>query len=244
MATKTNEVEGVTYNFTVPNENKDDARARVIFRSYAWEPPTPDTAKTTGPKQGADGMSATLYLPANFAEEYGAKWENADIVTALLDRNMNGVGTSTAEWLDNALKQPLGGIVNTGKYGAGMTSFPGQFLQFLQGNPITPSFTFQLLPMNKKEADNIVKMIRDFKKVILPLYSGMVLRYPKIWSIGFHGINGPGFPEMEGYQNMALTNVKVSYGGGEQSALVFKDKNPVMISLTLSFQSIMHSFLQ
>ena len=41
---------------------------------------------------------------------------------------------------------------------------------------------------------------------------------------------------------MALINCNVGYGGSSQSALTFHDSNPVAITLTLTFQSIRHSY--
>lgn len=241
--TKSNATKGTDYKFLAPNENTTDCRARVKFQSYSWKSSPPALANSKGPVKGGGGMSATLYLPANFSEDYTAKWSVDDVVTALTQGGKDGKLASGVEALSKAAQTGFGGIVNSAKFATGMTEFPGKFLIFQQGDPIAPSFQFELLPMNAGEAGVIVNMIKDFKKTILPTFTGTVLEFPNIWSIGFSGINGPGFPGLDGYNDMVLTNVKVGYGGGEQSALVFHDKNPTIVTLSLSFMSIKHSYL-
>ena len=110
-------------------------------------------------------------------------------------------------------------------------------------------FTFDLLPRNSGEADAIVDIVSNFKSKILPTYgtgtgiSQFMLSFPDVWHIKFSGANGIGFPGMgDSYRDMALVSVNAAYGGGANSALTFHDGNPVIVTLSLSFKSIKHSY--
>jgi hypothetical protein len=235
-----------TYSFLSPNESTKDTRARVMFRSYTWTPAAADLVNTIATVKGVDATTIHLYLPANFTENYGTQWEDTDQVTALIAEGAGNVKASAWEATYTAFeKSGVAGIGNAFKFNKGVTAFPGKFLSFINGDPISPSFTFDLLPMNATEGTKIVNMVKYLKRTILPKFNtGGYLEYPNIWDIQFTGIKGLGHPDTpDHYSDMALIGVKIAYGGGEQSALIFKDGNPVNVTLTLDFKSIKHAFV-
>jgi hypothetical protein len=232
---------------------------RVTFISSNWSSAKPNLAQTKSLPTGTSSTT-TLYLPNGFSEKYAATWGETELVTALLKANLNmseGFGldatsakASAAESAQHALKASLGGIVNSAIYSTGETAFPGQFNVFQKSAPINMDFTFDLVPRNEPEARLIVNICSNFKDKILPTFgqgtnfiSQFMLQFPDVWTIRFNGINGVGFPGSAGmYPNMALTACNVSYGGGANSALIYHDGNPVIVTLHLSFTSIKHAY--
>lgn len=226
-----------------------DARTtgpRVTFSSFEWAGNRPKLTNTPQPPIKGNTSTTTLYLPSSFKENYSAKWNPEQLITAGADMTSAGLGASTGETIQaiggNA---GLGGIVNTGKYMTGVTAFPGEFLTFTMADPMNMSFNYDLVARNKPEAELIQKIVQNFKLKLLPKFTGIVLHFPDIWNIDFLNINGPGFPATVGsYKNLALVQCNVGYGGGAQSALSFSDGNPVIVTLELAFQSIKHSYIE
>ena len=229
--------------------NKDTSgkgsSARVTFKSYKWETAIPALAVTQRPLSGPSTSTTTLYLPGDFSEKYGASWGEEEM--ALLT---DGKKAGVVEALNSAAsKLELGGIMATAKYRTGSTQFPGLFMTFKQADPTQLSFNFDMLARNKSDSSAIQQIIANFKTKLLPEFTGVILKYPDIWGIYFTGINGPGFP-FDGnekgvgrYMDMALVGCDVSYSGGQQSALVFSDKNPVNVKMSLSFKCVKHSYI-
>ena len=219
---------------------------RVTFSSFKWEGNRPKLTNTPQPPTGGNTSTTTLYLPSSFKENYSAKWNPEQLITAGVDMSAQGVKVSAAEAVSTiGANAGLGGIVNTGKYMTGVTAFPGEFLTFTMADPMNMSFIYDLVARNKPEAELIQKIVQTFKTKLLPTFTGIVLRFPDIWNIDFLNINGPGFPATVGsYKNLALVQCNVGYGGGAQSALSFSDGNPVIVTLELAFQSIKHSYIE
>lgn len=233
-----------------PDTSETPVHPRVCFLSYEWETAKPNL-ESTKIEPGKQTSTTVLYLPSGFSEKLGAEWKVEDTSTALIDpSNGSAWAANAGEYAQKmAEKGGFGGITSAVRFGTGKTSFPGEFLVFEKGNPVTMDFTFDLLPRNDKEAKLIVKITENFKRKILPTYGGSAmdsffLSFPDIWHIKFQGAKGIGYPEKQSvYEDMALTSVNVSYGGGANSALFFHDGHAVCTTLSLSFQSIKHSYI-
>jgi hypothetical protein len=236
---------------TVKSSGTAPVHPRVTFRSYPWKTAKPNLEKTVNVTKNGASSTVTLFVPANYSEQFGARWGEQDTVTALINRNWNGVQASIGETALGALDKMSGGkaISTAAKYASGSTSFPGEFLVFDRGEPITLSFTLDLLPMNKAEADEIVGVVQNFKRKILPTFGGLTtesfgLSFPEIWMIEVAGLNGTGFPETPNtFNDMALISCHVTYSGGANSVLAFHDGNPVAVQLALTFKSVRNSYL-
>lgn len=235
-------------SLTYPWNDVGDKKARVSLKSYSWLTSThPNLSNTQDIFRGKQNTDIRLYLPGNFSEHFSADWGVEGLVSfGVNDFNWKGFSTSGQEVVNNfGLKVGMDGVVNTGKFLAGETHYPGEFLTFKKGNPNTLSFTFDLLPRESKDAEAINNIITTLKRTILPVYKSGRLQYPDVWQIIFSGIKGPGHPATpQTYNDMALTDVTPTYSGGQQSALVFHDGYPVNVQLQLTFKSIKHSYLE
>ena len=219
---------------------------RVTFTSFKWQGNQPKLSNEPTIKKGGTTSTITLYLPQGFSENYSANWVDEQLVTALTDLSSVGLKASTGEAVQAISdKAGLQGLMNSGKFMAGVTAFPGEFLVFKKAEAVHMTFNYDLIARNAKEAEEIQKMIATFKYRLLPTFKGWYLEFPDIWDINFLHINGPGFPPTVGaYNNMALIACNVAYGGGAQSALTFSDGNPVIVTLQLTFKAIKHSYIE
>lgn len=218
-------------------------KPRVIFRSYKWKIAKPQVKETKLENSNIVESMIQLYLPANFSEKYSAKWEH-EAMFHLADGKAAGLAGAVRDYMK---QKNLQGILNSGIYSEGATRFPGSFKVFTQVDPMNLSFSFEMIPKSRPEAVEINNIIQTFKREILPIYNGMLLEFPNIWSIHFDGIIGPGFPAYKDsnstqfgkYYDMALVDVYPEYiGGTSQTALVYSDSYPVGVKLNLTFSSI------
>lgn len=218
---------------------------RVRFKSQTWEVGKPELANTKGAKLVAGSEDVQLYLPGGFQESYKANWNREDLVTALTDINdIRGWKASGYEAARTVFEtKALGGLSASARYGTGATTFPGKFLIFDSADAVTLNFNFELIPRNAGEAKQISEICKLFRRKLLPVFNGGLLRFPDVWDIQFFGITGVGYPDTPGeYAGMALIAVDTSYNGGT-SALTFNDGHPVATELKLSFQSIKQSYI-
>lgn len=217
----------------------DDYTPWVIFSPFKYEMPEANV-QTAIPKNTADGESIQLYLPNNVSEKYGATWENEQLF------NSGDIPNEITNLMSNVAKKNLGDKM-VASIGASMGKVAGPTDLLVFKSPQQPdlNFTFQFVPSTQAEGNVAVKICQEFKKRVLPkTEKGTIwapLVYPNVWNLQFLNINCIGSQFGAAYYNMALTNVDVSYSGGANSVLVFWDKNPVEISLQLSFKSIQYA---
>lgn len=225
-------------------------KPRVVFRSFIWKTgSSPRLANTKDVMAKEETSRITLYMPGGFSEKYNAQWKQEQISDTFnsdgTDGVMKGVLNDAIRAASELATQAAQGIVDAVKFNTGHAVFPGQYLCFMRTSPNEMGFSFDMIPRNKKEAEEIHKIIRNFKERILPEFRGGFLQYPDIWQLTFDGIAGPGFPDWDEhvYNHMALVGVDVSYNGGSQSALTFSDSYPVNVKLDLTFSGIKDSYL-
>jgi hypothetical protein len=223
---------------------------RVCFISRKWTTARPNLDNTYF-TPGDTTSYTMLYLPANFKESYTAKWGVEQIPSSLIG-GAGSVGANVTDTI-NRMARAAGaaGFVNAFNFGFGKTSYPNEFLTFQKGEPIPLNFSFELVPRNKPDSDEIEKIRANFKKLILPTYGegnmfggNYLLSYPDLWAINFQNITGVGFPDTPmQYNDMALINCDVEYGGSDQSTLTYPDNAPVSVKLTLQFMSVKHAYI-
>jgi hypothetical protein len=230
-----------------PSDNTDNAKARVVFKSFNWKLDTPRLENTQDPIiSGGESSNIQLYVPGQFSEKYSAQWGMDKVLTFGLDVGLNqALKASAFEAAESMTEERLGAAaVNTIKMRAGSTQFPGEFLVFHKGDPIQMGFHFELLPRSSAEAAQINNIVTTFKTKLLPTLNGGLLDFPDLWNIYFSGINGVGFPDTPTrYLYMALIGVNAQYSGGNQSALVYHDNFSVMITLDLQFHSVRNAYI-
>ena len=101
------------------------------------------------------------------------------------------------------------------------------------------NFDWKLVPIDKKQSQEIEKAIYKLQYNSLPSASQGVVGYPYLWDISF----GPGNPHHLMYiKTCACTNITVDYSGAGRS--VFHDRTlwPIVVNLSLSFtEQTLHS---
>ena len=226
-----------------PLETDTQNRPRVTFFCHQWKHAKPDIQNANVQVTNSVG-DVTLFLPSNTKETYTANWGDEKIPTLQSPEALIGQSTATV-----ADKAGLSGLYNAGKWGTGETIYPFEVAMFTHVSPIPLNFTFELIPKNIKESEEIDSIVTFFKTKMLPTFGGpnstqFLMSFPHGWTIQFQNIIGMGFPDTPTkYRHMALTVCDVNYGGSEQSALTYNSKYPIALTLSLQFISLRHAFL-
>ena len=106
------------------------------------------------------------------------------------------------------------------------------------------NFTFDLIPRNASEGEEIRKIIRLFKKSMLPSKtggsageaSGFFVKSPNVFRINYMQGSQP-HPFLNKFKVCALTNMSTDYAAsGEYSS--YHNSTPVHMRLTMSFQEL------
>lgn len=106
------------------------------------------------------------------------------------------------------------------------------------------NFTFDLIPRNASEGEQIRKIIRLFKKSMLPSKtggsagraSGFFVKSPNVFRINYMQGSQP-HPFLNKFKVCALTNMSTDYAAsGEYSS--YHNSTPVHMRLTMSFQEL------
>lgn len=223
----------------------------VNFTKIAYRMPTPevDLAKIeqTGPTS-AGPSAISLFIPGGIKEATGAEWGPEDVLRTWYKPGGSGTFQGiTADAISGgleALKQGAAVPIATASAVKGMAQSPNSLFLFQKAKGFALQFNYEIVLVDPGEASRLITIANSFKASTLPSMgekSAVVyLKYPDVWNIHFIGLNGIGNP-VNGtggtYKNMALVNCEVGYGDGV-SVMVYNDKNPVKMSMSLSFQSI------
>ena len=217
----------------------------VTFTPYKFDMAEATVVKAEY-KKNTSGDPVVLYMPQGVSENYGGQWglENAINMTSWT----KALGSLNATIAD-AFKKGGGSL--TSGLAAKMAATPAPTDMLMYQKPVQPNllFNYEFVPRNGDEGKAVVAIIKFFKEQSLPTYKvsgdqmpwGLV-DWPSVWSIVFKSVKGPGNPRSDNrYDDMALENVYVTYGGGANSVLVFSDEVPVKVSVQLSFKSMMYA---
>lgn len=207
------------------------------------------------------------YLPLNksIQESLDLKWQKVENI-------MSGNYTSEmqrilkVETLQNIVGGIVGAFGSMGKIAKRLTStenisvatkryiYPNYGFMFQGVGHRNFSFDYTLIPSNKEEADNIIKIVNNFKYYSLPDEQGnfagieTILKYPAIWNIElfmrnrttkeFNGeiVNTSNIINLIKFSDLVLTGITINYGKqGEGQFYFYKDGMPNEIGLTLNF---------
>jgi hypothetical protein len=157
----------------------------------------------------------------------------------------NSVQAATAGLAVNALTGGKGDITGLVSRATGQIVNPNVELLFngvqLRGGF---NFTFDLIPRNASEGEQIRKIIRLFKKSMLPSKtggsagqaSGFFVKSPNVFRINYMQGSQP-HPFLNKFKVCALTNMSTDYAAsGEYSS--YHNSTPVHMRLTMSFQEL------
>ena len=217
----------------------------VRFTPHKFSFPTPSLMKITEPvKVPSSNDSVQLYLPGDFNENISSTWGLEDVYQGAA----NSITSAAISNLVKGASSVDGGkLVASASLVTGKVPFPTDVMIFKSVEPMSLQFAFNMIPYNQDEGNSIVKIIKNFKKAILPTSvmgtDAVLLNFPDIWDIMFVNINGMGLERDKIYENMCLTSCSVQYISGTENASVYHDNNPTQVRLNLTFQSLRKQFM-
>jgi hypothetical protein len=96
------------------------------------------------------------------------------------------------------------------------------------------NLTWNLIPENNTEANNIISIIKGLEEAKLPYFTNanQRLKFPDIFRISFGGIK----PKMLRFLPSVITNMDINYSNGHFQ--IYKDGNFPQIQLTITFTEI------
>lgn len=103
-------------------------------------------------------------------------------------------------------------------------------------------FSFKMTPRDTKERDNVVKIIRTFKKYMAASKNGdgqtknLYLYTPNVFKLSYMKGNGP-HPFLHRFKDCALKGVSVNYTG-ENVYATYWDGTPISVVMDLNFQEL------
>ena len=220
--------------------------------------------------------SIQIYAPQDINTEYGANWGEASLSlfgnqastnNPLTNLVSSSAGTATSIAGGMALRTALSEI---SKYipqfklneeqafglATGLVTNRNELSTFTNINRRKFDYTFNFFAKNKKEHDEIQKIINTFKVALHPIGSAAgntekvpvgfyqqtrayarspILKYPKIWTIAYM-VNGEPVKDIPRTKFCALTNVKVNYTPNNTLTVVGETYNEIpAINMSLSF---------
>ena len=229
------------------------------------------TSGETGLEDDVKGI-VTLPLNENISDSQGHKWAESDYVSAIgggIDAALGSLGGmfKKSNWffgekgLVNDLRKVVKGgyeAIN-GAPAAAIADYmgvrrpminPGQF-QYYQGSSLRSfKFSFTFIPENQKETQQVIEIIRFFKKCASPslpfsdskeikeekgffeiVKSEGLMLSPCSWEIF---VCNPTINKLMSFHKCACTNVSVTYGDSEKVSMYY-DGMPKQVSLSLDF---------
>lgn len=221
-------------------------------------------------KGKVDGM-VTLPLNAAINDSQSHDWAESDYLSAVKsalgavsetvqgssDDSMFGKWKGAFKWGDKAAKL-------LGSLGAGASAYaelfgvrkpmmnPGQFQNYTKSSLRSFSFDFVFIPENIKERDQVIEIVKFFKRnaspslpgklapngaeistteAILSKFSEAMMLSPHTWEIF---VCNPHINKLMSFHECVCKNVSVTYGDSEKVAM-FEDGMPKQISLKLDF---------
>lgn len=261
------------------NEPKFENR-RVIFMALTGKETGKERQdvyekfKTNGESGLEDDVKGIVTLPLNenISDSQGHKWAESDYVSAIgggISAVVKTLGKhfKNSDWLfgEKGVFGTLEGIVKGGNEvlnsaAAGAIADymgvrrpminPGQF-QFYQGSSLRSfKFSFTFIPENQKETQQVIEIIRFFKKCASPslpfsdskeikeekglwgtLTGQGIMLSPCTWEIF---VCNPTINKLMSFHKCACTNVSVTYGDSEKVSMYY-DGMPKQVSLSLDF---------
>lgn len=174
-----------------------------------------------------------LPLPNQLSEDQQHSWEKKD---GTANKVGGAIGDKVKEMMGKYAFD-VGAVMSEAASATGMRKpmiDPGYFQDYTGTDPRGFNFTWDLVPNNQEEADNIMEIILRLKKYTLPTttVSGMSLLSPYIFDIqtGNDKIN-----EMINMNNVVCESMAVNYSV-DGTLQMFPDGTPKHMQLTLGFK--------
>lgn len=205
----------------------------------------------------------TLPIPNNITDSNSVSW-GEDSLNPLQAAGINAieaVGTTGVSGLSQAMGELLEKVGNVGAnekkavmaaiaaFGVGsgpealISRATGQILNpnlellFSGVNLRTFSFTFDFAPRNAPEAAMVKKIIRAFKKSIVPTGAeGILVKAPSVFQLQYKKGQGP-HPFLNSFKPCALVSLDINYTGSGTYA-TYRDGTPVHMQMSLTFKEL------
>lgn len=165
-----------------------------------------------------------LPLPNELGDTQTHNWETANSTLSDMSGSMG--------LKDNMATKALGELASASGFRKPLID-PGYFQDYKGTEPRNFTFTWDLIPNNQHEAQNIVDIIYNIKKYTLPktAINGVVLLSPYMFDIE---IGNPVISQLMNMNNVVCTSLGVQYAA--EGALQFlADGVPKYIRLSMSF---------
>lgn len=232
--------------------------------------------KTNGESGLEDDVKGIVTLPLNenISDSQGHKWAESDYVSAISQgiegvfealgggafgdkmKNFFSKDSKISKW--KGIVQGTYGAINGVQVGALADAMgtrrpminPGQFQNYQGSSLRSFKFSFTFIPENQKETQQVIEIIRFFKKCASPslpfsdskeikeekglwgtLASQALMLSPCTWEIF---VCNPTINKLMSFHKCACTNVSVTYGDSEKVSMYY-DGMPKQVSLSLDF---------
>lgn len=181
--------------------------------------------------------SIELYIPDNINFSYNSQYDDISVTDSLV-KAFSGIGTRNISLGSVVASITTGDIARVAAQSlAGIALNPQQQLLFQGTNFRQYQMAFVFTPRSQKEADEIAKIVKTFKKHALPTIventAGFIYRPPSTFEISFYS-NGYENTKINKIATSVLENVDVNYTPNGWTT--HTDGNPVQTILTLSFK--------
>ena len=228
----------------------------IIFTPYQYKVPAPDISlfNTDYKREPGESKLVAMYMPGDFSESINASWSPE--ATYQGGNGASLIGTFISNLADKAGGVDGGKLLSSATAGFGAMPYPTDVNIFRGADPMSFTLNFTMIPNDEEEGNNILGIIENFKKAILPrtmsagekgkfldeITKNVLLKFPDIWDIQVVNMKGLGLFGVANkdvtYQNMCLTNCNMNYISGTEGAGVYYNETPIGIKMSLSFTSL------
>jgi hypothetical protein len=189
-----------------------------------------------------------LHIPNQLSIRYGVQYSDED-TTAL--QMANAGGTEILKAIDGDKKADIAGIAKTIVANAALAKVPGISSALgIAANPKkeqvfkgvdfrTFSFDYQFFPRDIGEAENVMRIIEEFKYHMHPEFkdnNNFIYIYPSEFDISYF-VNGKENPNIHRHTSCVLTDININYTPNGMFT-TFDNGMPTQINVTLNFREL------
>jgi len=196
-----------------------------------------------------DGLTASVLGYVNKVTADGAGIDSLDKIGTFITQTLSaGVEVlSTKEALDyfnrtiaaSAANIPFGGNLTASQLLArqtGQVLNPNMELLFEGVNLRSFKFSFKMTPRDEREAEEVRRIIRFFKRNMVPQATKYYLKTPRVFQLAYK--QGPNdHPFLHKFKQCALTDMSVNYTG-EGTYATYEKGVPVSMVMDLGFKEL------
>lgn len=176
-----------------------------------------------------------LPIPQSIQDNFGVNWEmaNNQIIQSVLEQAAKDTGMTWTGFGKAMLESGQGIFGNVARPFTGYSANPRKQAIFHAPEHRVFNFDFIFTPTTEKEAEQVVEILRSFKKFSAPGKSenGAMLKFPKEFVVSFKNVKG--FPEID-----SCVCLGVSSNYTTASLQLLKSGHSVQITMSLTLQEV------